>query len=202
MSEQMTPVKSSDFDFAAWFQIFMQALTKPVVGTFDALTAAPGATMRTAYIWMAVSGAISGLFAMFIGGGIFGIFTAALFAMAGLWVDAWLINLFAAKVFKGNGDMKLLGYALATFLAPIYAVNGLLSIIPVLGAFLTFALALYGLYLSILATQSVYKLDMGKAAGAVLIPAAIIFFIVFLVGVVFAALAIAVLGAGIPLGGF
>jgi len=201
MSEQMTPVKPNEFDFAAWFQTFIQALTKPAVQTFDALTAAPGASPRQAYIWMAIAGAISGLFALFIGGGFFGIFTAALFAVIGLWVDAWLINLFAAKVFKGSGEMNTLIYALATFAAPIYAVSGLLGIVPVIGGFLTFVLALYALYLSVLAVQSVYKLDMGKAAGAILIPAAIVFAVVFLFLLIFGALFAAIFGLGIPLGG-
>ena len=176
---------TGNFNISAWFQTWVKALTKPSEQTYSELIRQPDSSAQTAYIWMAVAGAISGLIALIRHGSVFGILLTAVYAVLGLMVDAWVVNLFATKVFKGKGNLSDLLYAFAAFAAPILVVNAILALIPVIGSILSVLLSLFTLVLSVFATQAVYKLTTGKAAGSVLIPAAIIIVIVMIIVVFF-----------------
>ena len=83
---------------------------------------------------------------------------------------------------------------LGTFVPPLLLVSLLLGQIPVLGGIAGLVLAIYQLYLYIVATQAAQNVTMGKAAIAVLLPGLVVLCCVVVFGF---GLAAALLGSGV-----
>ncbi|MGB9634438.1 MAG: Yip1 family protein [Chloroflexaceae bacterium] len=111
----------------------------------------------------------------------------------------WGLVYLLGRAFGGTGEFGELAYGFALFSAPLTVIGGLVSIIPFVGVFLSFAVSIYGLYLTYLAIQSGMNLPANKALYVVLILFAIGLAIVLCIAVFFAALIAAFIGAS---GGF
>ncbi|MCS6881010.1 MAG: Yip1 family protein [Oscillochloridaceae bacterium] len=111
----------------------------------------------------------------------------------------WGIVYLLGRAFGGTGEFGELAYGFALFSAPLTVIGSLVSNIPVVGAFLSLAVSIYGLYLTYLAIQSGMNLPANKALYVVLILFAIGLAIVLCVALFFATLIAAFIGAS---GGF
>jgi hypothetical protein len=56
------PVMETKPGAAGWFQVWMTAVSKPNEQTYVDLTEQPGATSKTAFLWVFIAGTISGIF--------------------------------------------------------------------------------------------------------------------------------------------
>jgi hypothetical protein len=104
---------------------------------------------------------------------------AVLFFAIGVALIQWV-----AKLFGGTGSFDKLAYAFSAINVPysvITAVLTLVGIIPIVGiltGLIDLALFFYTIILGVLAVKAVDKLDTGKAAGAVLLPALVFFLLI------------------------
>lgn len=131
-----------------------------------------------------------------------GLFTLIISTLIGTVIGLliyWGIVYLLGRAFGGTGEFGELAYGFALFSAPLTVIGGLVSIIPFVGVFLSFAVSIYGLYLTYLAIQSGMNLPANKALYVVLILFAIGLAIVLCIAVFFAALIAAFIGAS---GGF
>ncbi len=111
----------------------------------------------------------------------------------------WGIVYLLGRAFGGTGAFGELAYGFALFSAPLTVIGSLVGIIPFVGVVLSFAVSIYGLYMTYLAIQSGMNLPANKALYVVLILLAIGVAIVLCFVLFFAALIAALLGAS---GGF
>lgn len=56
------PVMETRPGAAGWFQVWMTAVSKPNEQTYVDLTEQPGATSKTAFLWVFIAGTVSGIF--------------------------------------------------------------------------------------------------------------------------------------------
>lgn len=111
----------------------------------------------------------------------------------------WGIVYLLGRAFGGTGAFGELAYGFALFSAPLTVLGTLVGIIPFVGVFISFAVAIYNLYLTYLAIQSGMNLPANKALYVVLILLAIVVAIVLCIAIFFAAVIAALLGVS---GGF
>lgn len=108
------------------------------------------------------------------GGGVasaaFGGFCGALIGIPIFYFIYGTILFLAAKLFGGTGEFEEHMYMLSTFLAPLYVVNGALSIIPFLGACLSFLVTIYQIVLASFAMKATHQFGMGAAVTVALTP--------------------------------
>ena len=166
--------------YHAWLEIWLAALTRPSVATYEKLIRQPGATAKQAVIWIIASGLISG-----VAGVVTPLFSqlsrrepidaALLLGVPAIAVVAalyWSIfaacTQWAARLLRGAGTYQTLAYAFAAFSAPLTIAASLLALIPRSGILL-FGLYLYWLVLYAVATRSVHRFSLAKAVGSVLI---------------------------------
>jgi len=166
-----------------FFQVWMDALTKPSEFTFSAIANSPSAKATTAYLWIFIGYLIqfflsslvqgvamrrmmeqyggSGQFANGFGGGLITAICAApivaviatLFFAIGTAIIQWL-----AKMFGGQGNNGQLAYALAAILTPFSIVTGLLSLlsaIPFIGFCFSAIIAIAGFYILVLEIMAI-----------------------------------------------
>ena len=166
-----------------FFQVWMDALTKPNESTFAEMAASPNAKASTAYLWIFIGYLIEfflsslvqgvamrrvleqygsgGQFANGFGGGLITAIcgapiiavVATIFFAIGTAIVQWV-----AKMFGGRGNSGQLAYALAAILAPFSIVAGvmsLLSAIPFIGLCFSLILAIAGLYVIVLEVMAV-----------------------------------------------
>lgn len=172
------PPPASTFDLNEWLSIWRKALTQPSAATFEELERHPLVTMQNALIWDAIAGFIGGLLGGLIAaatqdagvGSIFiGAIAGALFGVVGLLIYALIVNAIS-KAQGGTGTFEIQVALLGTFIPPLLLISALVSQIPIVGGVIGFLLALYQMYLYIVATQAAQNITMGKAAIAVLLP--------------------------------
>jgi hypothetical protein len=108
------------------------------------------------------------------GGGIIGAFCFTLILAPVFFLIGSGIFFVLAKLFGGTGSFEEQTYLLATFSAPIMIVNGVIGVVPILGACVSFFISIYQLVLSYYAIKVSHGLDSGKAAGVVLIPTIVV----------------------------
>ena len=166
-----------------FFQVWMDALTKPNEATFAAMVSSPSAKATTAYLWIFVGYLIqfflsslvqgvvmrrileqygsNGQFANGFGGGLITAICGApiiaviatIFFAIGTAVIQWV-----AKMFGGKGNNGQLAYALAAILAPFSIVAGVLSLlsaIPFIGFCFSVIVAIAGLYILVLEIMAI-----------------------------------------------
>jgi hypothetical protein len=78
-----------------------------------------------------------------------------------------------AKLFGGTGEFEEQSYLLATISAPMTIINGVLAIIPFVGACLSLLIVIYQLVLTYFAMKVSHNLTSGRALGVVLTPVVI-----------------------------
>ena len=79
-----------------------------------------------------------------------------------------------AKLLKGQGTFDTHMYFIALLYSPIVIIQGILSIIPIVGAALGVLVSLYGLYLLTIAIKQAHKVSTEKAVLIWLIPVIVI----------------------------
>ena len=99
-----------------------------------------------------------------------------------------------AKAFGGTGTFLAQCYTLLLIGVPMGIISGLVLLVPLLGALLILAVAVYQIVLEIFAFMAVHRLSGGKASAVVLIPIGAIFLLV-ICGVV---VLVAVIAASLP----
>jgi len=103
--------------------------------------------------------------------------------LIGLFIGAGLIHIFVYLLGGEHGyrtTFAVLAYA--TVLSPIAAV---FSLIPFIGGLIGLLIALYGVYIEIKGLEIFQNMSTGRAAAAILLPAVIIFVIVFVLSIIF-----------------
>ena len=146
----------------------MTVLTKPSVASFEQFERRGGQREALVYVIAAavlvgVVGAVFGLF-----GGVVGVLAGLLrgvFALIGFYVFAWVLN-YVGKMQGGTGTQDEVFYTAALYTAPILAVTGVVSAIPIIGCLalpVTFLLGIYQIYLGYLAARSSMNLAQNPA---------------------------------------
>jgi hypothetical protein len=202
MSEEFdTP--STEYKSLSWSEVWISALTKPSVETYERLVHDPGASANKAYGWVfictLIGYALSSLIGLAIGGlfdtnAIPGFNSGALFgswfiqficclpivailAVVGLVINTGLTQLIA-RALGGTGTYSELVYANAAYLAPISLVSSIIFAIPYVNLCLSIPLAIYSMALTVIAINAVNQLGWGKAiVAAIIVPLVIIVFV-------------------------
>lgn len=183
----------------------IQVLTKPGVETFERFERHGGQREATIYIMLAsaISAAVSLVFGL-----LNGVVAALIFGALGFILPVVSFYLFVFLVYfigqqqGGTGTQDEVFYTMALFVAPIQAVSGAISAIPIIGCLaapLTFMLGLYQIYLGYLGVRSSMNLAQTPAIITLVLAFIAQFIIGAIIGAVFAAIAAAL---GVAVGGF
>ncbi len=183
----------------------IQVLTKPSVETFERFERHGGQREATIYIMLAsaISAAVSLIFGL-----LNGVVAALIFGALGFILPVVSFYLFVFLVYfigqqqGGTGTQDEVFYTMALFVAPIQAVSGAISAIPIIGCLaapLTFMLGLYQIYLGYLGVRSSMNLAQTPAIITLVLAFIAQFIIGAIIGAVFAAIAAAL---GVAVGGF
>ena len=146
----------------------MTVLTKPSVQSFEQFERRGGQREALTYVivaavLVAIVGAVFGLLGGVMGA-VAGILRGA-FALLGFYVFAWVLN-YVGRTQGGTGTQDEVFYTAALYTAPLLAITGVVSSIPIIGCLalpVTFALGIYQIYLGYLAARSSMNLDQNKA---------------------------------------
>lgn len=150
-------------------------LTRPSVQTFEMYERR--GTTRDALVYVAIAAAVAGIVAFLFGllGGLVSAIGAliggVLIPLASFFVFAYALY-FMGKQQGGTGTQDEVFYSCALYTAPLLAITGAISNIPLLGCLLlpvTFVLGLYQLYLGYLASRASMNLDSTKAIISVVV---------------------------------
>src|SRR5215211_7010707 len=172
----------------------MTVLTKPSVESFEQYERRGG--MREALTYVIAAAVLVGVVGAVFGllGGVIGALAGLLrgvFALLGFYVFAWVLN-YVGKMQGGTGTQDEVFYTAALYTAPLLAVTGVVSAIPIIGCLalpVTFALGIYQIYLGYLAARSSMNLDQNKAIITVIAAIVAQFVVaVFIGGAIFAAI--------------
>ena len=184
MNAPMSPAPMSGSP-APFYQVWMNALTKPNEQTFADMAASPNAKMSTAFLWVFAGSLVQFLFASLVqpaymrqmmqqygGGGQFqfgggigerlitAVCGAPIAAVVSVVVFAVVVGIvqFLAKMFGGRGTFDQLAYTLAAIATPFALVSSvltLLSAIPYVGLCFSAVSLLAGLYALVLQVMAV-----------------------------------------------
>jgi hypothetical protein len=169
----------------------IQVLTKPGVETFERFERHGG--QREATIYIMIAAAISAAVALVFGllNGIVAALLGAVFgfvlAVVNFYIFVFLVY-FIGKQQGGTGTQDEVFYTMSLFVAPIQAVTGAVSAIPLIGCLAlpaTFALGIYQIYLGYLGVRSSMNLDQNKAIITLVLAFIAQFIIGIIIGVVF-----------------
>lgn len=172
----------------------MTVLTKPSVHSFEQFEKRGG--QREALIYVVIAAVLVGVVGLAFGflGGFVGAIAGLLrgvFALIGFYVFAFVMS-YVGKQQGGTGTQDEVFYTAALYTAPILAVTGVVSAIPIIGCLalpVTFALGIYQIYLGYLAARSSMNLDQNKAIITVIAAIVAQFVVgVFIGGAIIAAL--------------
>jgi hypothetical protein len=111
---------------------------------------------------------------------IFDIFFFIVVALIAYFVIPGIFYLLA-RAFGGKGTFLAQIYTMLLFYVPLNILGPLLSLIPIIGSFAFTAVGGYQIFLNIRMIMGVHRLSAGKATAVILIPLAVIFFIVIFI---------------------
>jgi hypothetical protein len=170
-------INSDDAAARTWGRIWLAAVTRPTVATYQDLARHPQVGSRDAWIWLLGSGLLSGVF---MSQGSFHVRTGAamdsslalaiaVFALMAVlsWASFAACIQGIARLMKGGGNYQSLIFVFAAFNAPLMLLTSGLSLVPRGGAILM-VLYLYWLALYSVAVRAAHQVSWLKAAGAVL----------------------------------
>ncbi|ABU59099.1 Yip1 family protein [Roseiflexus castenholzii] len=178
----------------------IQVLTKPSVETFERFERHGGQREATIYIMVAaaISAAVSLVFGLL--GGIVSALLAGVLGfilpVVGFYLFAFLVY-FIGKQQGGTGTQDEVFYTMALFVAPIQAVAGAVSAVPILGCVALPAiilLGIYQIYLGYLGVRSSMNLQQTPAIITLVLAFIAQFIIGAIIGAIFATIGVA-LGA-------
>ena len=180
----------------------MTVLTKPSVQSFEQFEKRGG--QREALIYVVIAAVLVGVVGLAFGflGGFVGAIAGLLrgvFALIGFYVFAFVMS-YVGKQQGGTGTQDEVFYTAALYTAPILAVTGVVSAMPIIGCLalpVTFALGIYQIYLGYLAARSSMNLDQNKAIITVIAAIVAQFVVgVFIGGAIIAALVASAAASG------
>ena len=180
-----TPISSLPGGPTPFYQVWINALTKPNEQTFVAIANSAEAKATTAYLWIFGASVVQIFFSALVqsatmrrlveqaggsgsqlGGG--GIVERLIGAVCGAPIGALIVTIFfaigmyivqwIAKMFGGKGTPDQLAYALASIAAPYSIIAGvftLLAAIPYVGLCFSGILAIAGIYILVLQVMAV-----------------------------------------------
>lgn len=190
-----------------FYQIWMDALTKPNEATYSTMAASAGANLNKAFLWVFGAALVNSLFAALVMGpltrnmmrtfgddlGSYGSGVGLLGAICGAPVAAAVFLLmfvisvgilqFVAGLFGGKGNFGQLAYVLAAITAPYMLISSLLTLlsaIPFVGLCFTAIAGLGGIYilvLEVMAVKGVNQFGWGAAIGSVFLPGLVVGFL-------------------------
>jgi hypothetical protein len=203
-AEPMEPLPASSAETFTWFDIWIQAVTRPSVATFEKIGRDPKASTTRGFLWVFITSLVGYAFIMAgqmafggpAGASMFGgqsnlepvqmlvIFACqtpiiAGLSIVGLAISAGITTLIA-RALGGSGTFSQLVYAFAAYEAPLTLVSGVLGAIPFV-IFLNFFLGIYGIVLNVIAVKAVHRFGWGKAIVSSMV---ILFGILVLIAVV------------------
>lgn len=172
-------------------------LTRPSIATFEQYERRGG--LQQALIYVGVAAAVAGIFGFVfnlvngITAALGGLIAAVVGPVIGFLVFAALIY-YIGRQQGGTGTQDEVFYTTSLYAAPILAITGAISAIPLLNCVLlpaTLLLGLYQIFLAYLATRSSMNLDQTK--GIITVVAAWIgqFIIAIVIGSILAAIGLA-----------
>lgn len=173
-------------------------LTKPSVQSFEQYEKRGG--VREGFIYVGVAAAVAAIVAALFGllGGILGALIAGAFALIGPLIGYAIFSYvlyFVGKQQGGTGTQDEVFYSTALYVAPLLAVVGIVSNIPIIGCLalpVTLALGIYQIYLGYLVAKASMNLDQNKAIISVVAAYAA----QFVVGLIIAGISTAILLGG------
>ena len=175
--------KGGDAVGKTWVGIWLAAVTRPSVATYQELARHPQVGSSDAWIWLLGSSLLSGLFmAVASAHGRPGAamdfslaLAVAVFALIAVlsWASFAAFIQGIARLMKGGGNYQSLIFVFAAFNAPLILLGSGLSLVPRGGAILM-VLYLYWLALYSVAVRAAHQLSWMKAAGAVLFSLAVL----------------------------
>jgi len=180
----------------------MTVLTKPSVQSFEQFERRGG--QREALTYVIAAAVLVGVVGAGFGllGGVMGAVAGLLrgvFALLGFYIFAWVLN-YVGKTQGGTGTQDEVFYTAALYTAPLLAVTGVVSSIPIIGCLalpVTFALGIYQIYLGYLAARSSMNLQQNPAIITVIAAIVAQFIVaVFIGGAIVAALVGAAAASG------
>ncbi len=168
----------------------MNVLTKPSVQTFEQYERR--GTTRDALTYVAVGAAVAAVVALLFGllGGIVAAIVSGIVAFISpilyYFVFSYVLY-FMGKQQGGTGTQDEVFYSTALYVAPLQAVVGAVSNIPVIGCLVapvTLALGIYQIYLGYLASRASMNLDQNKAIISVVVAIVAQFILTFVIGLI------------------
>jgi hypothetical protein len=170
-------INADDAAARTWVRIWLAAVTKPTVATYQELARHPQVGSMDAWVWLLGSSLLSGVFISLgsvparTGAAMNSSLALAIAIFALMAVLSWAS--FAAciqgiaRLMKGGGNYQSLIFVFAAFNAPLIVLTSGLSLVPRGGAILM-VLYLYWLALYSVAVRAAHQFSWMKAAGAVL----------------------------------
>lgn len=194
------------YESLSWSRIWIKAITKPSVKTFEEIANDPDATSEKAYAWVSISTLIGGLIydaiRYYIGrrplvesvetNRISVMFCGPLILAALVWIlftfNAVIIQ-FIAEALGGTGTFTKLIYSFAAYSAPLMLIFSLSNLNIYLCFCLTPFVGLYAFILSVMAVKAVNQFDWGKTIlSSVVIPVGLLVLVAVLLIVILALL--------------
>lgn len=192
----MTPRTS----FESWSDEWRNALTQPIVATYETIAGSMNATTSAAYRWIFISALVTVVIQLIaesvFGVGLFGalgtticiVLIAPFVAVLGFAI-AIIVTHGAAKLLGGVGTRDQYSYAVAAYAAPLAIIAAVLGSIPAAIIFsLNYGFTVYGSVLGVIAVKSVYKISWGRAIVAVIIGPALVLVLVAIIVIVILAI--------------
>lgn len=191
----------------SWSEVWLNAITKPTVESYEEIVADPGASASKAYTWVLITAFISYVISIglafllnaFLGvsgleqfGILEGITSSVLIVICCAPIGALLavlalvfnagISQFVAGLLGGTGSYDELAYAFGAYQAPLTLVTSAVSIIPYLNC-LGILFGLYGIVLNVIAIKAVNKFDWARAimSSVIVIVGIFAFFACFII---------------------
>jgi Yip1 domain len=171
-------INADDAAARTWLRIWLAAVTKPTVATYQELARHPQVGSMDAWMWLLGSSLLSGLFislgsvqartgAVAMDSSL--ALAIAIFALMAVlsWASFTACIQGIARLMKGGGNYQSLIFVFAAFNAPLMVLTSGLSLVPRGGAILM-VLYLYWLALYSVAVRAAHQFSWMKAAGAVL----------------------------------
>lgn len=181
---EMAPAQQSFTD------VWIRALTKPSIATYEDFLSRPGVSLGRAFTWVFICSFVGSMFAFlgiilsgnlsnlgldqstgFTQGAslpfilfVCGVPLSAAFSIIGLVIVAGVSQL-AARLLGGTGTFTELAYAFSAYLAPMSVLTSILGLIPFIKC-LNVILGIYGLVLNVIAVKAVHKFDWGRSVIA------------------------------------